>query len=120
MNGILWILQFIVAITFLYSGINKSIYSERKLVERGQTGVEGLPLTLIRFIGRSEILGSMGLILPSLLHLFPVLTVISAICLAIIMIPAALIHYRRNEPKNILTNAILFLMCVFIAYGRSI
>jgi hypothetical protein len=51
----------------MFSSINKSIYSEKTLVAKGQTGVENLPLTLIRFIGISEILGAIGLILPMLL-----------------------------------------------------
>jgi len=119
MNTILWVLQLSVAIVFLYSGTQKSIYSEQKLVASGQTGVEGLPIGVIRFIGISEILGTIAIILPLLLHILPVLTTIAAICLAVIMIPAAVIHYKRREFKNVLTNCILFLICVFIAYGRT-
>jgi len=102
----------------LYSGIHKSIYSKQRLVAIGQTGVEGLPIGLIRFIGAAEILGVVGIIVPSLLDILPALTSISAICFAIIMIPAAIIHYKRNEPRNVLTNCILFSLCVVIAYGR--
>ena len=119
MNTVLWILQSLVAVAFLYSGIQKSIYSEQKLVAAGQTGVEGLPTALIRFIGISEILGTIGIIFPLLLNILPVLTTISAICFAVIMIPAAIIHYKRREFKNVFTNCVLFFMCVFIAYGRT-
>lgn len=118
MNTVLWILQSLVAIVFFYSGVNKSIYPEQKLVAKGQTGVDGLPAGLIRFIGISEILGAVGIILPLLLHIFPILTIISAICFAVIMIPAGIIHYKRHEPKNVLTNCVIFIMCVFIVYGR--
>lgn len=119
MNTTLWILQSFTAATFLYSGVNKTIYSEQRLVAKGQTGVEGLPAGLIRFIGVSEILGAIGIILPLLLHILPVLTIISAIGFAVIMIPAAIIHYKRHEPKNVFTNCVLFLICVFIVYGRA-
>jgi uncharacterized membrane protein YphA (DoxX/SURF4 family) len=118
MNIILWVLQSVVALVFMFSGINKSIFSEQKLITKGQTGVVGLPLPLIRFIGISEILGAIGIILPLLLNIFPVLTAISAICFAIIMIPAAIIHYKLKEPKNVTTNCVFFLICIFIAYGR--
>lgn len=119
MNTTLWILQVFAAVTFMYSGINKSIFPIRKLVdEKGQTGVDNLPLPLVRFIGISEILGATGLILPWWLNILPVLTTISAILFAFIMIPAAIIHYKRKEPKNILTNVILFCICIFIGYGR--
>lgn len=119
MNAVLWILQALVSVTFMYSGINKSIFSIRKLVyEKGQTGVENLSLPFVRFIGISEILGAVGLILPWWLNILPVLTPVSAILFAFIMVPAAIIHYKRKEPKNVFTNTILFCICIFIAYGR--
>jgi len=118
MNIILWVLQSFMAAIFLFSGLNKSILSEQKLIAKGQTGVAGLPVPLIRFIGISEILGAIGIILPILLNILPILTAISAISFAIIMIPAAIIHYKLHEPKNVFTNCIIFLLCLFIAYGR--
>ncbi|HLA59828.1 MAG TPA: DoxX family protein [Puia sp.] len=119
MNTILWILQAVAAATFIYSGINKSIFSIRKLVyEKGQTGVENLSITQVRFIGLSEILGAIGLILPWWLNILPGLTPVSAILLSFIMIPASFIHHKRKEPKNVVTNVILFGICIFIAYGR--
>jgi uncharacterized membrane protein YphA (DoxX/SURF4 family) len=119
MNSTLWILQVLLALTFIYSGINKSIFSIRKLVdEKGQTGVENLSLPFVRFIGISEILGAIGLILPWWLNILPILTPIAAIIFAFIMIPAAIIHYKRKEFKNVLTNAVLFSICLFVAYGR--
>jgi len=119
MNIVLWILQVLMAIAFMYSGICKSIFSIRKLVyEKGQTGIENLPLSLVRFIGASEILGSLGLILPWTLNILPPLTPVSAMLFALIMIPAAVIHYKRKEPKNIVTNVVFFCICIFIACGR--
>lgn len=118
MNIVLWILQSIMAAAFMFSGINKSIFSEQQLVAKGQTGVEGLPMPFIRFIGISEILGAVGIILPLLLHILPILTAFSAIGFAIIMVPAAVIHYKRHEYRNVMTNCIFFLVCVFIAYFR--
>lgn len=119
MNTVLWIFQALASVTFMYSGVNKSIFSIRRLVyEKGQTGVENLSLPFVRFIGISEILGAIGLILPWWLNTLPVLTPVSAFLFAFIMIPAAIIHYQRKEPKNILTNVILFCICIFIGYGR--
>jgi 4-hydroxybenzoate polyprenyltransferase len=78
-----------------------------------------LPLPFIRFIGISEILGAIGLILPWLLKIYLILTPLSAILFAFIMIPAANIHYKRKEYKNVFTNIILFICCAFIAFGRE-
>jgi DoxX-like family len=118
MNIIIWILQGVAAFTFMFSGINKSIYSEKTLVLKGQTGVEGLPLMLIRFIGAGEILGVIGLILPMLLNIYPNLTSVSAICLGLIMIPAGIIHYKRKEFKNVIVNFVILSVCFAIAYFR--
>lgn len=119
MNTALWILQYLIAGVFLYSGITKTILSEQKLVTSlGQTGVKGLPVALIRFIGISEILGAFGIILPSLLKIASVLTPIAAICFAIIMVPAGVIHYKLHEKRNVFDNVLLFLICLFIAFGR--
>lgn len=115
----MWVLQALMSITFLYSGINKSIYSIRTLVDlKGQTGVEHLALPFVRFIGITEILGAFGLILPWALHIMPWLTPLSAALLAMIMIPAAAIHRKRHEPKNVATNVALFVCCVAIVLGR--
>lgn len=86
-----------MAVTFLVPGIYKLIFSEEKLVAKGLTGIEGLPLPLIRFIGISEIMGAIGIILPMLLNIFPVLTIVSAIGFALIMIPAAIVNYKKQE-----------------------
>ena len=119
MNITLWTFQSVLAFVFLYSGANKSIFSEQRLVASGQTGVEGLPLPLIRFIGISEVLGSLGLLLPWYLSTVPVLTAIAAACLGSIMVPAAMIHFRRGELRNVAINTVLLCACAFVAWGRG-
>ena len=126
MNTVIWILQGFIALTFLYSGINKSTFSEQTLVAKGQTGVAKLPLPLIRFIGISEIFGAVGIILPYWLNIYPGLTAIASICLGLIMIPAGIIHYklgeianRQKENKNVLFNTIVLVICLVIAYYRA-
>lgn len=118
MNTTLWILQGLMAFVFMFSGINKAYFDEATLVRKGQTGVEGLSKGLIKFIGWSEILGALGLILPLSLNVFPILTPIAAIIMGAIMIPAAVIHNKRKEYKNVILNVVIFLICMGIAYFR--
>jgi hypothetical protein len=118
MNITFWIIQSLVALTFLYSGINKSIYSAQRLVAAGQTGVAGLPSAEIKFIGIIEVLGSFGLIIPQLLHILPRITSITAIGFAVVMVLAGRIHYVRKEAKNVFTNCILFALCILVAWYR--
>lgn len=118
LNIILWVLQIFAAIVFLYSGVCKAIFPEMKLIALGQTGVEGLHPAFIKFIGISEIAGSVALIIPNYFDIIPWLTPLSALCLALIMPFAAIIHYKRSEPGNVCTNIVLFIICILIAIGR--
>jgi uncharacterized membrane protein YphA (DoxX/SURF4 family) len=114
----LWISQVLLAIVFFYSGVMKSTKTEKELVAMGQTGVENLSGSLIRFIGVSEILGAAGIILPWLTGIVPILTPIAATSLATIMILAAIVHFRRNEKTTAMQNLLILLVCAFVAYGR--
>ena len=118
MNALLWIIQVFLAAVFGYSGLMKSTQSEQKLVAMGQTGVEHLPLPLIRFIGITELIGVVGLILPVLLNYWPVLTPVAAGCMGLIMLPAGVIHYRRGEFKAVGFNGLVLLLCLLVAWGR--
>lgn len=90
-----------------------------KLITMGQTGVEGLHPAFIKFIGISEIAGSIALILPTAINMLPWLTPLSALCLALIMPFAAVIHYRKNEPRNVVTNVTLFIVCILISLAKT-
>jgi len=118
MNTLLWTCQVVLAVTFLFSGINKSALSEQQLIAKGQTGIVGRSAATIKFIGIIEILGALGLILPGWVHILPVLTPVSAAGFAIIMLLAAPIHYRLKEPRNVAANLILLALSLLVAIGR--
>lgn len=121
MNTILWVCQVLLAVEFGYSGFCKSTLSEAALVyKKGQTGVEGLPLTFIRFIGVAEILGAIGVLLPWWLGIARALTPVTAVCFGVIMIFAAPIHQKRREPKNVAINIVTLIISIFTAYGRFV
>lgn len=120
LNVALWICQIFLAIVFAYSGVMKTTKTEKELVAMGQTGVENLSPALIHFIGISEIVAIIGIILPWLTGIMPVLTPVAAICFGIIMILAAVAHFRRNEKMTVLLNLFLLLICAFVAYGRFV
>lgn len=118
MNTVIWILQIFLAITFGYSGIMKSTQRRERLVSIGQTGVEHLSYPLIRFIGISEILGAIGIIVPWAVKILPILTPIIAVCFAAIMVLAAPIHYKRKEMKSVGINVSFFIFSALVAYIR--
>lgn len=118
MNGLLWIVQVLLAVLFLGSGIAKSLMSKERLQATGQTGAAAMPLGFVRFIAICEILGAIGLIFPWALGKYPELTPLAAIGFAIIMAGAAVVHYRIRELKPIFVNAVLFCLSIAVAYGR--
>jgi uncharacterized membrane protein YphA (DoxX/SURF4 family) len=118
MNTLLWTGQLFLVVVFVYSGLMKATQTESKLVAMGQTGVEGLPLPLIRFIALAELLGAIGLVVPWWSNCLPTLTPIAALCLGTIMLPAAWIHYRRREGWSVALNLFILVVCGLVAYGR--
>jgi hypothetical protein len=119
MNTALWIVQGFLALLFAYSAVVKGTWDRDRLVNSGQTGVQGLPMPLIRFIALAEICGALGLVLPWATGVAPSLTSAAAIGLGVIMILAAVVHARLGEPRNVAKNIVLLALCVFVAVARS-
>jgi hypothetical protein len=119
MNAALWLAQGLLALVFLWSAYCKGTWSRERLVASGQTGVQGLPLPLIRFVATAELFGVVGLVVPWATGIAPVLTPIAALGLGTIMVLAAFIHARLHEPRNVLGNIVLLAVCLFVAFGRG-
>lgn len=77
------------------------------------------PEMLVRFIGISELLGAVGLILPTALRIQPKLTNYAAISLAIVMVLATIFHLYRGEYEMTPANIILLGILLLINWGRN-
>jgi uncharacterized membrane protein YphA (DoxX/SURF4 family) len=118
MNTLLWILQGFLAVVFIYSGIMKTTQQRDTLVNIGQTGVANLSYPVIRSIGLAEIAGAIGVIVPWLTGISPMLTPLAAACFALIMVMAIPIHYKRGEYKSVTLNIFLLFTSLFVTYMR--
>jgi uncharacterized membrane protein len=78
-----------------------------------------LPGLFLRFIGVCELLGGIGLILPSLLRIRPGLTPLAATGLIVIMIGAVVISVIYMGVASALIPLLVGILAAFIAYGRS-
>ncbi|HEX8532353.1 MAG TPA: DoxX family protein [Cytophagales bacterium] len=114
----LWIAQVLLAAMFLMSGFMKVSQPIDQLSQMLPWASQ-VPVALVRFIGVSELLGGLGLVLPSLVRIRPRLTVLAAIGLAAVMVFAALFHITRGEYSAIGMNLILAAIALFIAWGRT-
>ncbi|MFK7970137.1 MAG: DoxX family protein [Bacteroidia bacterium] len=118
LNIALWVAQALLGLMFLMAGAMKASQPVEALTE-SLPWVTSTPLWLVRFIGLSELLGGLGLLLPSILRIKPFLTVWAAIGLAVVMLLAALFHGARGEFSAIGVNVVMLALFVFIAWGRS-
>jgi hypothetical protein len=72
----------------------------------------------IKLIGTLELLAAIGLILPPLVNIAPVLAPLAATGLVLVMVGAAVTHGRRKEPQMIAVNLVLLVLAAFVAIGR--
>jgi|SRR5688572_8884305 hypothetical protein len=119
MNVALWLVQIVLALGFGASAVMKGTWDRERLVRAGQTGVQGLPVPLIRTIALVELLGAVGLLAPWASGIAPYLTPVAALGLAVIMVLAAGVHIILREPKNVLIPTLIGAACCFVAYGRG-
>ena len=89
--------QIALAAAFVLAGVTKATQPKEKLQPK-LPWVEDFSAGTVRLIGVAELLGCLGLVLPAVTGIAPVLTPIAATCLAVVMVLAAATHVRRKEP----------------------
>ncbi len=117
MNIALWIIQVLLAITFLGSGITKLARPRLALVGR-LPYVADFSDTQVKGIGTLEVLAAIGLIVPPVLHIATFLTPLAAVGLILLMAGAIATHVRRREPQMVAVNLVLLTLAAVVAIGR--
>lgn len=117
LNISLWAAQIFLVLVFFITGAGKLFLPMENLYALipWTKDVSSIP---VRLIGFSEIIGSIGLLLPSLLRIKPELTPWAAAGVAIVMLLAIFFNISMGETSVIGINILLFLIAVFIAWGR--
>jgi len=115
LNIVLWVVQVLLALLFIWAGGMKLVMP----LEQLQQGPVHLPGLFLRFIGVAELLGGLGLLLPGLLRIRTGLTPLAAAGLVIIMIGAVWITLAGGGGAGMaLIPAVTGLLAAFVAYGR--
>ena len=113
----LWVVQVLLALLFIWAGGFKLVATAEQLA--GPPGSVVLPIAFLRFIGLAELLGGVGLILPSLLRIRPGLTPLAAAGLVIIMVGAVGITFAGGGSVGMAAfPGVVGLLAGFVAYGR--
>ena len=118
MNIALWIVQVLLALGFLASGVEKFVKSRAELVEGDRAWAADLTDGQVKTIGTLELLATVGLIVPAALDIIPILTALAATGLVALMGAAIITHIRRAEPRVLPINLVLGALALFVAIGR--
>lgn len=117
MNIFLWVLQGLLAAVFIVPGTIKTFISKDGLVEKKAITADESAVPY-RFIGIMEILGVIGIILPWLLSIYPILTPLAAAGFAIVMVGAFVVHFSKKDYKILPALVIIFFIAVIVAWQR--
>ena len=120
MNIALWIVQILLALIFIPAGAQKLMQSKEVMAQGSFTGYAAdYSPGFLKTLGVLEVLGGVGVVLPWLTGILPWLTPLAAAGLAIIMIGATYVRFKRGETSMAVGTIVFFLMAAFVAYGRS-
>ena len=121
MNVFLWILQILLALVFLMAGSMKLMKSRAEIAasQPDKMGwIEHVSDGTARLAGGAEVLGAVGLVLPAVTGIAPVLVPLAAAGLAATMILAAIFHSRRGESQSTMMNIVFAILALIVVWGR--
>jgi putative oxidoreductase len=81
--------------TYVFNGRYNEITQPIEELSKSMAWVNDFSIGMVRFIGASELLGGIGLLLPSLLRIRPFLTPLAALGLFIVMVLLLCIMYPK-------------------------
>lgn len=119
MNVVLWIAAALLALVALVGGTTKAFVPLEKLSRHdGAAWTRGVRPGLVKTLGGLEILAAIGLILPAVVDVAPVMVPITAACWVLLMVGAMITHGRLGQGKLVMVNLVYVALAVFIAVGR--
>lgn len=109
----LWTVQGLLAAIFLFAGGMKLVMPAAALA-----AASPFPVGFMRFIGTTEVLGALGLILPGLLRIRTGLTPLAAGGLVVVMAGATATTVATMGIGAAIVPAIVGVLATGVAYGR--
>ncbi|MDW3214778.1 MAG: DoxX family protein [Ilumatobacteraceae bacterium] len=118
MNIVLWIIAAVLAFAFIAAGLMKLTTPREQLAAKMAWAADFSDAQL-KGIGAVEVLGGIGVVLPALVDIAPVLVPIAAAGLAVVMAVAAVVHVRRGDTlAETVPSIVLGVLAVVVAIGR--
>jgi hypothetical protein len=117
MNTALWVMQALLFLFFLAPAIIKLTSTRRQLINKKMLANDGR-ICPIRAMGMVDLLAAIGVTVPLLFGILPVLTPIAAIGTSLVMAGAFFFHSKRREYKVLPFVFVAFIFSVIIAFYR--
>lgn len=119
MNLSLWIATGLLAAVALMGGLTKTLVPREKLAaHRCGEWTAGASDGFVKTLGLLEVLAVIGLILPAVLDIAPVMVPVTATCWVLLMVGAMITHGRLGQYRLSMLNAVYLAIAAFIAWGR--
>jgi hypothetical protein len=121
LNLALWIVAGILAVVFLVASCTKLFVPKEKLAGMGGAAsrwVEDFSPGALKAIGALEFLAAVGLIVPAVLGIAPVLVPLAATGAVLLFAGAVIMRLRRGEKATIIADLVYLAMAAFVAWGR--
>ncbi len=120
MDIVLWIIAGALAAAFGAGGAAQLLLSKERYRALGESQhwVDDFGRGHIKAIGTIKIIGVIGLILPPVVGILPVLSPVAACGLMLVMTGAATTRFRRSEWGLMAGDVAYLLAFAFLAWGR--
>lgn len=117
MNIALWIMQGLLAVMYGIAGTMKTFQTAK--AKEQMPWAKNRSDGFVRFVGISELIGALGLVLPLVTGILPWLTPLAAVGLAVIQVLAIATEHLPKKEFNVLpVNLVLLALSIFVLIGR--
>ncbi|NEW27717.1 DoxX family protein [Nocardia cyriacigeorgica] len=119
MNVALWIVAGVLAAVLLVSSA-KIVIPKEKIVAAGKYAAwaEDFSPSALKALGVVDLLGAVGLILPAVLDIAPILVPVAATGTALLFAGAIIVRIRRGLWTTAVAEVFYLAMAVFVAVAR--
>jgi putative oxidoreductase len=112
MTYALWIVQGLLAVTFLAVGLMKLFQPSDFAAQMG------VPVPVVVFIGIVEVLGGIGVVLPGITRIRPALVPLAAAGLVVLMVLATAFNIATGYGQMAPLTIVIAALAAFVSYGR--
>lgn len=117
LHATIWVLQWALGLSLVFAGAFKLLLPFDQAVETFSWAADVPSLFIVTSV--LDVLGGLGVILPSLTRIFPWLTVAAAIGVVLLMLSAVIFYLVRGEASEIIANLALTAVAGVVAWGRG-